>query len=91
MSGASNWRDVKAKAREIDPSWDTPERRARRAAMREQMLASMYKVEPCRRRARPSAASGGESAGLVERVQYQDRPVRHESPAGTPVTYCWPS
>ncbi|MFU8852099.1 helix-turn-helix domain-containing protein [Micromonospora sp. SL1-18] len=41
MSGGANWRDVKAKAREIDPAWDEPERAARRGRMREQMLASV--------------------------------------------------
>jgi DNA-binding XRE family transcriptional regulator len=37
---ASRWRDVKAKA-EADPTWDAPDRQARRAQMREQMLASV--------------------------------------------------
>ena len=41
MSAAANWRDVKAKARTADPSWDAEERVARRARMREEMLASV--------------------------------------------------
>ncbi|GAA2647608.1 hypothetical protein [Paractinoplanes durhamensis] len=39
MSDFSDWRDVKAKAREIDPRWDDADRVAQRALMREQMLA----------------------------------------------------
>lgn len=41
MSTASNWRDVKAKARAVDPQWDSAERVARRRRMREEMLASV--------------------------------------------------
>ncbi|WP_433080064.1 helix-turn-helix domain-containing protein [Dactylosporangium sp. CA-052675] len=41
MTEAANWRDVKAKARAADPTWDSAERVARRRAMREQMLASV--------------------------------------------------
>lgn len=41
MTGSSNWRDVKARARALDPSWDTVERQDRRAAMRQEMLASV--------------------------------------------------
>lgn len=41
MSTPSNWRDVKAKARAADPTWDTDERVARRVRMREEMLASV--------------------------------------------------
>jgi DNA-binding XRE family transcriptional regulator len=41
MSEASDWRDVKARARAADPDWDSPERVARRGRMREQMLASV--------------------------------------------------
>lgn len=45
MSTPSNWRDVKAKARAIDPEHDSEERVARRAQMREQMLASVSGVQ----------------------------------------------
>jgi DNA-binding XRE family transcriptional regulator len=41
MSTPSKWQDVKAKARTIDPQWDTADRAAHRAHMREQMLASV--------------------------------------------------
>jgi DNA-binding XRE family transcriptional regulator len=41
MTEAANWRDVKAKARAIDPTWDSTERVARRKQMREQMLAAV--------------------------------------------------
>ena len=41
MSTPSNWRDVKAKARAADPTWDDEERVARRAHMREEMLATV--------------------------------------------------
>jgi DNA-binding XRE family transcriptional regulator len=41
MTTPSNWRDVKAKARAADPSWDTGERVARRARIREEMLATV--------------------------------------------------
>jgi hypothetical protein len=37
---ATNWRDVKAKARAVDPTWDGAERVARRRRMRGQMLES---------------------------------------------------
>ena len=41
MTNALSWRDVKARAREADPGWDSPERVARRAEMRTEMLASV--------------------------------------------------
>lgn len=41
MNGGSDWRDVKAKARELDPTWDDSDRVDRRGRMREQMLASV--------------------------------------------------
>jgi hypothetical protein len=46
MSESSNWRDVKAKARAVDPSLDTGERVARRRQMRDQMLASVSAAQP---------------------------------------------
>ncbi|WP_432830234.1 hypothetical protein [Dactylosporangium sp. CA-092794] len=49
MTEAANWRDVKAKARVVDPGWDSAERVARRRRMREQML--------------PPSGSGDEQAG----------------------------
>jgi DNA-binding XRE family transcriptional regulator len=41
MTGSADWRDVKAKARDLDPEWDSAERAARRARMREDMLAAV--------------------------------------------------
>jgi DNA-binding XRE family transcriptional regulator len=41
MPDAVNWRDVKAKARAADPTWDSEQRVARRQQMRGQMLASI--------------------------------------------------
>jgi len=38
---ASNWRDVKAKAKAVDPERDDVDRVARRARMRAEMLASI--------------------------------------------------
>ena len=41
MSGSANWREVKAKARALDPSWDSNDRVARRQQMRAEMLAAV--------------------------------------------------
>ena len=41
MTEPTNWRDVKAKARGIDPAWDSNDRVARRQQMRAQMLAAV--------------------------------------------------
>ncbi|MCM4080983.1 helix-turn-helix domain-containing protein [Paractinoplanes hotanensis] len=41
MTEPANWRDVKAKARTADPTWDSAERVVRRQQMREQMLAAV--------------------------------------------------
>lgn len=41
MSKPTPWRDVKAKAQQSDPTWDAPERTARRVRMREEMLATV--------------------------------------------------
>jgi DNA-binding XRE family transcriptional regulator len=38
---ASRWRDVKAKAQAADPTWDAADRQARRAQLRQEMLASV--------------------------------------------------
>jgi hypothetical protein len=38
MTKGSDWRDVKAKARTADPTWDADDRTGRRARMREEML-----------------------------------------------------
>jgi hypothetical protein len=36
-----NWRDVKAKARAADPTWDSPERVEQRHQIHEQMIATI--------------------------------------------------
>ncbi|SNT32477.1 Helix-turn-helix [Asanoa hainanensis] len=41
MTDAVSWEETKAKARAIDPTWDSDERVGRRRQMREQMLASV--------------------------------------------------
>jgi DNA-binding transcriptional regulator YiaG len=41
MSTPPTWREVKAKARALDPDWDHPDRVAQRARMLEDMLASV--------------------------------------------------
>jgi DNA-binding XRE family transcriptional regulator len=41
MSEFTDWADVEAEARRLDPTWDEPERVERRREMREQMLASV--------------------------------------------------
>jgi hypothetical protein len=41
MSKPAPWRDVKAKAQQSDPTWDAPERIARRTRMREEMRATV--------------------------------------------------
>lgn len=50
MSDTVSWRDVKAKARVVDPRWDSSERTARRREMRERLLAGIR-----RRHGRPQA------------------------------------
>lgn len=52
MSKASDWRDVKTKARAADPTWDSEERVRRRTRMREEMLASVNGTNPSQAAAR---------------------------------------
>ncbi len=68
MSEASNWRDVKAKARAQDPDWDSAERSARRAAMRAEMLASVSGVQlaEIRKQLGMTQAQLAEAAGLSQ-------------------------
>jgi hypothetical protein len=42
----TNWRDVKAKACTIDPLWNSADRVAQRARIREEMLASVSGAQP---------------------------------------------
>ncbi len=41
MTETADWRDVKAKARALDPTWDSDERLTRRLQLRERMLATV--------------------------------------------------
>lgn len=41
MTEMSNWRDVKARARAVDPTWDNDDRVNRRTTIRERMLATV--------------------------------------------------
>ncbi|GAB3390583.1 helix-turn-helix transcriptional regulator [Micromonospora halotolerans] len=45
MTHEVNPRDVRARATKVDPTWDEPDRVARRAHLREQMLASVSGVQ----------------------------------------------
>jgi hypothetical protein len=53
MTEPVNWRDVKAEARAIDPTWASDERAARRQRMREQMLAAVSGAQPAEIRRQP--------------------------------------
>lgn len=68
MTGMSNWRDVKAKAREIDPNWDDAERVSRRADMRQRMLASVSgaQLAEIRQQLGLTQVQLAESAGLSQ-------------------------
>ncbi|MFB6396555.1 helix-turn-helix domain-containing protein [Polymorphospora lycopeni] len=68
MTTASNWRDVKAKARAADPTWDTEERTLRRAQMREEMLASVSgsQLAELRKKLGLPQAELAESTGLSQ-------------------------
>ncbi|WFE38401.1 DedA family protein [Micromonospora sp. WMMD998] len=46
MNSGANWRDVKAKAQRLDPTWNDPERVARRRQLRKQMLAAVDGPRP---------------------------------------------
>ncbi|WMF04593.1 DedA family protein [Micromonospora robiginosa] len=41
MNGGTNWRDVHVQAQRLDPTWNDPERVARRRQLRKQMLAAV--------------------------------------------------
>jgi DNA-binding XRE family transcriptional regulator len=68
MSTESTWRDVKAKAREADPEWDSAARVARRARMREEMLASVSgaQLAEIRKQLGLTQAQLAEAAGLSQ-------------------------
>ncbi|MFC7545501.1 helix-turn-helix domain-containing protein [Plantactinospora sp. GCM10030261] len=68
MSTPANWRDVKAKGRDADPEWDTADRVARRAAFREQMLASVSgaQLAEIRKQLGMTQSQLAEAAGLTQ-------------------------
>ncbi|WFE38399.1 helix-turn-helix transcriptional regulator [Micromonospora sp. WMMD998] len=68
MTDWANWRDVKAKAREVDPSWDDADRVARRGRLREQMLASVSgaQLAEIRKQLGMTQAQLAEAAGLSQ-------------------------
>ncbi|MEU7770834.1 helix-turn-helix transcriptional regulator [Micromonospora taraxaci] len=68
MTGGVDWRDVKAKAREIDPSREHPDRVARRAQQREQMLASVSgaQLAEIRKQGGMTQVQLAEAAGLTQ-------------------------
>jgi DNA-binding XRE family transcriptional regulator len=68
MTEASNWRDVKARAREIDPTWDSADRVARRAHMRQEMLAAVSgaQLADIRKQLGVTQAQLAEAAGLSQ-------------------------
>jgi len=68
MSTPANWRDVKAKARDADPEWDTAERVARRTRLREAMVASVSgaQLADIRKQLGMTQAQLAEAAGLSQ-------------------------
>lgn len=68
MSEPSKWRDVKAKARAADPTWDSVERQERRAAMRQEMLAAVSgaQLADIRKQLGLTQAQLAEAAGLSQ-------------------------
>jgi DNA-binding XRE family transcriptional regulator len=68
MSPPPAWGEVKAKARALDPNWDSPERLARRAQMRERMLASVSgaRLAEVRRQLGVTQAQLAEATGLSQ-------------------------
>ena len=68
MSKPSSWHDVKAKARAADLGWDDPDRAARRARMREEMLAAVpgAKLAEIRRHLGLTQTQLAEATGLSQ-------------------------
>ncbi|HYT10179.1 MAG TPA: helix-turn-helix transcriptional regulator [Mycobacteriales bacterium] len=68
MSTPSTWREVKAKARALDPDWDHPDRVARRARMREDMLAAVSgaQLAEIRKQLGITQAQLAEATGLTQ-------------------------
>jgi DNA-binding XRE family transcriptional regulator len=68
VSPPPTWGEVKAKARALDPDWDSPERLAHRAQMRERMLASVSgaQLAEVRRQLGVTQAQLAEATGLSQ-------------------------
>ncbi|WP_300013156.1 helix-turn-helix domain-containing protein [Pseudonocardia sp.] len=68
MSEMSSWRDVKAKARQIDPDWDSPARVATRGRIREELLARVNgeRLAEIRRSVDMTQAQLAEATGLTQ-------------------------
>ena len=68
MSGSANWHEVKAKARALDPSWDSNDRVARRQQMRAEMLAAVSgaQLAEIRRQLGMTQTQPAEAAGLTQ-------------------------
>ncbi|MEU7839885.1 helix-turn-helix transcriptional regulator [Micromonospora sp. NPDC049114] len=68
MTDGVDWRDVRARARERDPSWEHPDRVARRAQQREHMLAlvSGAQLAEIRKHLGMTQAQLAEAAGLTQ-------------------------
>jgi hypothetical protein len=77
MTDAVNGRDVKAKARALDPTWDSEDRITRRQQTREQMLAAVSGAQLAEIRQQRLPVG----SGLGEALEGADRHIR---PGGVP-------
>ncbi|MER7457130.1 helix-turn-helix transcriptional regulator [Micromonospora sp. NPDC126480] len=68
MTESRDWRDVKGKARQIDPDWDDPDRVERRSRLRERMLASISgaQLAEIRKQLGMTQSQLAEAAGLSQ-------------------------
>jgi transcriptional regulator with XRE-family HTH domain len=68
MSEFTNWRDVKAKARELDPTWDDPARVEQRRQIRDQMMASVSgaRLAELRKQLGMTQVQLGKATGLTQ-------------------------
>ncbi|HEX6870142.1 MAG TPA: helix-turn-helix transcriptional regulator [Micromonosporaceae bacterium] len=64
----NHWRDVKAKARTIDPDWDSPERSRHREELRQDLLAcvSGARLAEIRKRMGVTQVQLAEATGLSQ-------------------------
>lgn len=68
MTESRDWRDVKGRARDVDPSWDAADRVERRGRLREQMLASVSgaQLAEIRKQLGMTQSQLAEAAGLSQ-------------------------